>query len=105
MITTEELKDRVDRIGDVLDVMSQNFTKLTEMVVEQRREMAELRQQTADLSQQTAELRQLSEAAQKQLDNHQQQLIELRRDSQKTRRLWIAVARQLDWLDLDEDFD
>ena len=26
------------------------------------------------------------------------------RDGQKTRRLWIAIARRLDLLDMDEDF-
>ena len=98
MATLDEIKGKVDHVGDVMDMLSKNYNTLSELVVNQRQEMAEMRQQTA-------ELRTMSANAQKQLDNHQLQLIELRRDSQKTRRLWIAIAQKLDWLDLDEDFD
>ena len=112
MAALDELKSRVDHMGDVMDVLASNYNRLTDMVgkhdeqmAEMRRQTAELRQQTAEMRQQTAELRTMSSNAQKQLDNHQQQLIEMRRDSQKTRRLWIAMSQKLDWLDLDEDFD
>ena len=126
MATLDELKGTVDHMGDVMDMLAQNYTRLTALVeghgeqlrelrqqttelrqqtTELRQQTTEMRQQTTEMRQQTAELREMSANAQKQLDNHQQQLIELRRDGQKTRRLWIAMAQELDWLDLDEDFD
>ncbi len=85
MATTGELKDRVDRMGDTMDMLAKNYTMLSELVVEQRREMAAWRSLSATAQKQLgnheeelAELRELSAAAHKRLDNHDVQMAELR---------------------------
>lgn len=55
-----------------MDMLAQNYTRLTELVVEQRREMAELRE--------------LSATAHKRLDNQEQQLAELKQQTAEIKR-------------------
>ena len=126
MATLDELKGTVDHMGDVMDVLASNYTRLTALVEGHGEQLAELRQQTTELRQQTTELRQQTTELKQQTTELKQQTAEIRqqtaeimeqtaeireqtaeikRDGQKTRRLWVAVAQKLDWLDLDEDFD
>ena len=112
MATLDELKGTVDHMGDVMDVLASNYTRLTalveghgEQLAELRQQTTELKQQTTELRQQTAELRQQTAEIMEQTAEIREQTAEIKRDGQKTRRLWVAVAQKLDWLDLDEDFD
>ena len=39
------------------------------------------------------------------LKTHREELKEIRRFNQQTRRMWIMIARNMEWLPEDEDFD
>ena len=98
MATLESLEYRIESVDDAVKLMTKTYASLSNIMANQGFQLAELRYQTAELRQQTAELRQ-------QTADIKEQTAEIKRDCQQNRRLWIAIARKLDWLDLDEDFD
>ena len=86
MATENEIKSRVENIEEAVTLLTRSYSTLTNIMVNQELQIAELKEQ--------------STYQQAQLDELRRQTAEIKRDSQKTRRLWIAIAKQLDWLDL-----
>ena len=119
MTTLKEIQVKVTNVEEALAMLTKVYAGLNNNLIKQefqidelRYQTAEMRQQTAELRQQTVEMRQQTADIQKQTAELRQQTAdikeqtaEIKRDCQQNRRLWIAIARKLDWLDLDEDFD
>ena len=112
MTTLKEIQVKVNSVEDALALLTKVYAGLNNNMIKQEFQIDELRYQTAELRQQTAEMRQQTADIQRQTAELRQQTAdikeqtaEIKRDCQQNRRLWIAIARKLDWLDLDEDFD
>ena len=119
MATLEDVVTRLDHMSDTLDqvaatqhLMANILSGHKERLNTQQDHMTLLQEQTRQhqermnlLQEQTKQQREEIKLHREELTLHREELKEMHRFNQQTRRMWILIARNMEWLPEDEDFD
>ena len=99
------IEQRMDGMEQRLGSVENNVDKLIniqsdviEMLKEQRGEILELRRDTTRLANLQVDVVEM-------LRVQHEELQEMKRFNQQTRKLWVIIARKMDWLDEDLEID
>ena len=91
----ENNQDRLIRIqSDVIEILK-----------EQRGEILELRRDTSRLANLQVDVAEMLRTQHEELRLQREELQETKRFNQQTMKLWVIIARKMDWLDEDLDID
>ena len=88
---------------DLIREIKQTQVDQQNSIVETRREMVEMRQEMVAMRRDMAEMRQeYIELIGEMRREHNEQMDAMRRFNAGTRKLWVAIARNVEWLDEDD---
>ena len=91
MATLEEIGERLHYVSDTLDQVDRTQNLMVDLFARQQQHLEVQQQHLQTL---TDEFR-----------LHREDSREMHRFNQQTRRMWILIARNMEWLPEDEDFD
>ncbi len=98
MATLEDVVERLDHVSDTLDQVARTQNMMVDLLARQQQQL-EVHQQQLEVQQQ--HLQKLTE----EFRLHREDSKEMHRFNQQARRMWILIARNMEWLPEDEDFD
>ena len=98
MATMEDVVQRLDDMNETLNTVTSTQHLMAELLAGQQEQLTAIRED------QKAQQEQLT-AIREDLKTHREELREVRRFNEQTRRLWILIARNMEWLPDDEYFD
>ena len=98
MATLEDVVQRLDDMNETLNTVTSTQHLMAELLAGQQEQLTAIRED------QKAQQEQLT-AIREDLKTHREELREVRRFNEQTRRLWILIARNMEWLPDDEYFD
>ena len=112
MATMEDVVQRLDDMNETLNTVTSTQHLMAELLAGQQEQLTAIREDQKTHQEQLTAIREDQKAQQEQLTairedlkTHREELREVRRFNEQTRRLWILIARNMEWLPDDECFD
>ena len=101
----EGMEERLGTVENNVDKLINIQSGVVEILREQRGEILELRRDIGRLANLQVDVVEMLRVQHEELILHREELQETKRFNQQTRKLWVIIARKMDWLDEDLDID
>ena len=101
----DDMEQRLGRVENNQDTLIRIQSDVIEILKEQRKEIQEIRRDTSRLASIQVDVVEMLRVQHEELRLQREELQETKRFNQQTRKLWVIIARKMDWLDEDLDID
>ena len=96
------IEKRLTSVESAIDAILELNTHVVQSLVNHETQISELKKQTAAMENRAAAMEKRAAAMEKRAEATEQSLESVRRFDRQTRKLWIMIARKVDWLDEDD---
>ena len=93
---------RLQSVESGVDLLLELNARVVQSLGNHEEQLDELKKQTAAMERRADAMEKRAEAMEKRAEAVEQGLESVRRFDRQTRRLWVMMARKMDWLDDDE---
>ena len=96
------IEERLTSVESAIDAILELNTHVVQSLANHETQISELKKQTAAMENRAAAMEKRAAAMEKRAEATEQSLESVRRFDRQTRKLWIMIARKVDWLDEDD---
>ena len=96
------IEKRLTSVESAIDAILELNTHVVQSLANHETQISELKKQTAAMENRAAAMEKRAAAMEKRAEATEQSLESVKRFDRQTRKLWIMIARKVDWLDEDD---